>query len=161
MSSVTNIMSLASTLSLNDMLVLNAELAQQLLLRQAAEAARLAAEAEAARLAAEAKAEAEAKAKAKAKAAAGQGRKQYVITARGEAKGMKASAYSRPLKAHQAIHVLTVLRNAGHGMSKKDIVEALDEEAFMEGCNNKGGPNYVVGWWLKDFIGKEWIEQAE
>jgi hypothetical protein len=159
MSSVTHIMSLASTLSLNDMLVLNAELAQQLLLRQAAEV-------EAARLAAEA----EAKAEAEAEAAAGQGRKQkqkqtqYVITANGKAEGLirhayKTKKFENDKHEHEAIHVLTVLRNAGRGMSRADILEALDHKNLT--ALSKQSAKTLVDYWVKEFVKWEWIEEAE
>jgi len=141
MSSVTKIMSLASTLSQNDMLVLNTELAQQLLLRQVATEADSSVSS----------------AGSKVKRVMNQ---QFVITESGLAKGLTVDShvYATSKQAHEAIHILSVMKDAG-AVSKAHILEALEGTNFT--ALSKQSAKSLVDYWMKEFNKLEWIEEAE
>ena len=139
-------MSIASTLPLNHKLELIAELAKQ----AAAEAAGAAAAAEAA---------------AAARVARARQRrglnKEYVITAKGEAEGLTVNArpYTTALKAHQAMMILSLMKDHGAGLSKADLVEALEDTNFRDGSIQSA--KALVTYWMKKFEhDTEWIEEA-
>jgi hypothetical protein len=177
MSSIAEIISLASTLSLNDTLVLIAELAHQQLFRQREVAlAELgvasASDAESVPAEATAKPEKpkrvmsdEQKAKIKAtkaerNAAGVTAYPRFVITESGLAKGLTVHShvYATSKQAHEAIKVLTAMRDAGVGVSRADILKALEHTDFT--AHSKQSAKSLVDYWMKEFNKLEWIKEV-
>ncbi len=175
MSSITEIIRLASTLSLNDILLLNAELAQQLLRRQreatlaelgVASASHAEATAQPKQRKSRAKLTDEQKAKMKAiiakrNATKVAGSPSFVITESGLAKGLTehSHVYATSKQAHEAIKVLTVIRDADGGVLKSDILEALEDTDFT--ARSKQSAKTLVDYWIKEFNKLEWIKETE
>ena len=85
----------------------------------------------------------------------------FVVTESGIAKGLTVHShvYATSKQAHEAMKVLTVMRDAGVGVSRADILKALEDTDFT--ARSKQCANSLVAYWMKEFIKLEWIAEAK